>query len=122
MASHHGYRFSTPPISYVTSVESGGGDSSHSCVRVLPRRHASLAAGILKFFLKLTVSDIAIYNVRRTRPSLNATACDIVFDPHLDSIPHAALAAFFVSYRGIVVYTAAYAMYHILMPVGRVLL
>ena len=73
MASDHRYRFSTPPISYVTSVESGGGDSSRSCVRVLPRRHASLAAGILKFFLKLTVSDIAIYNVRRTRPSLK---CD----------------------------------------------
>jgi hypothetical protein len=58
---------------------------------------------IFKLFLKLAVYDITIYIVQRTRPLLDTTAGDILFDPHLDRIPRAASAAFFMLYDGIVV-------------------
>jgi len=72
--------------------------------------------------LKLTVYDIAIYIVQRTRPSLDTPAGNTLFDPHLDPVPRAALAAFLTLCGGIVVYTTIDAMYHVTTLAGRVLL
>ena len=70
---------STPSILFVTNAESCGRvDSARSCVRTLRCRLASLAVVILKFLLKLSVHEISIYIVRRTRPLLDATACDML--------------------------------------------
>ena len=70
---------------------------SRSCARALRR---VTRAVILELLLKLTMYDIAIYVVQRTHPSLHTTAGDIHFDPHLDRIPRAAPAAFFMLYGG----------------------
>ncbi len=82
----------------------------------------SIATVILKLVLKLTVYDIAHYIVQRTRPLVDTPAGDTLFDPRLDPVPRAALAAFFTLCGGIVVYTTVDAMYHVATLIGRVLL
>ena len=81
----------------------------------------SLAAVILRLLFKLTVYDIAIYTVRRTRPSFNTPVGDTLFDPHLDPISRAALAAFLASCCCIAIYAGIEVTYHIATLVGRVL-
>ncbi len=82
----------------------------------------SLAAVILKLLFKLTLYDIAIYVMQRTRPSLDTSAGDTLFDPHIDPLPRAALAAFLTLCGAVVVYTSMDAIYHMATLVGRVLL
>jgi len=94
---------------------------SKSFLRTLPPP-PSLAWLVFKLLLKLTLYDMALYTVRRIRPSIGAIAGDTFFDPHLDPLPRAALAAFFTLCCGITAYTALEVMYHIASLVGRVLL
>ena len=82
----------------------------------------SLVAVVFKLLLKLTVNDVAIYTVRRIRPSLGTFAGDTFFDPRLDPLPRAALAAFITLCCGFAAYTTIEVMYHISTLVGRVLL
>ena len=82
----------------------------------------SLAALILKVLFKLTVYDVIIYIVQCTRPSLDTPAGDTLFDPLLDPLPRAALAAFFGICGAFAVYTTIDAMYHIATLFGRVVL
>jgi len=94
---------------------------SESFLRTLPPP-PSLATVIFKLLLKLTVYDMAIYIVRRVRPLIDTPEGDTFFDPHLDPLPRAALAAFLTLCGGIVVYTNIDVVYHIATLVGRVLL
>ncbi len=94
---------------------------SKSFLRTLPPP-PSLATVIFKLLLKLTVYDMAIYIVRRARPLIDTPEGDTFFDPHLDPLPRAALAAFLTLCGGIVVYTNIDVVYHIATLVGRVLL
>ncbi|KAH9041484.1 hypothetical protein EDB83DRAFT_2641863 [Lactarius deliciosus] len=82
----------------------------------------SLAAVVFKLLLKLSVYDIALYIIQRTRPSVFALPGDTLFDPHLDPVPRAALAAFLALCGAIVMYTSIDAIYYIATLIGRVLL
>src|SRR6266404_6867544 len=54
----------------------------------------SLAMVTLRILFKLVVHDIALYTMQRSRPLLHTAAGDTLFDPDLDPLPRAALAAF----------------------------
>ncbi|KAN0128427.1 hypothetical protein V8E53_013816 [Lactarius tabidus] len=92
-----------------------------SFLRTLPPP-PSLAVVVFKLLLKLTVYDMAICIVRRIRPSLGAIAGDTIFDPHLDPLPRAALAAFITLCCAFSAYTTIEVIYHIATLGGRVLL
>jgi hypothetical protein len=94
---------------------------SKSFLRTLPPP-PSLAAVILRLLFKLTVYDTLVYITRRTRPTLNTPAGDTLFDPHLDPLPRAALAASLALCGGIAAYAAIEVIFHIATLVGRVLL
>ena len=72
----------------------------------------ALAVGDPQILLKLIMYDITIYIIQRTRPSLNTPASDVFFDPHVDTVPRAALVAFFMLCSGIVMYTAIDCRFH----------
>ncbi|KAH9019080.1 hypothetical protein EDB85DRAFT_585567 [Lactarius pseudohatsudake] len=82
----------------------------------------SLAAVVFKLLLKLTVYDIALYIIQRTRPSVFVLPGDTLFDPHLDPVPRTALAAFLALCGAFVMYTGIDTTYHIATLIGRVLL
>ena len=82
----------------------------------------SLAALCLKIVFKLTVYDTAHYIIHRVRPFTDTLAGDTIFDPHLDPLPRAALAAFLALCGGIDVYAGMDIVYHIATLIGRVLL
>ena len=65
-----------------------------------------LAVGDPQILLKLIMYDIAIYIIQCTRPSLNIPASEVFFDPHVGTVPRAALVAFFMLCSDIVMYTA----------------
>ncbi|KAF8271416.1 hypothetical protein EI94DRAFT_1720550 [Lactarius quietus] len=85
---------------------------SKSFLRTLPPP-PSLPGLVFKLLLKLTLYDMALYTVRRIRPSIGAIAGDTFFDPHLD--PSRAP-------RSRHSLRSAAVMYHIASLVGRVLL
>ena len=82
----------------------------------------SLAVLVFKVLLKLTVYDIAISVMRRARPSLSNPAGETFFDPHLDPLPRAALAAFLTFFCGITAYTSIEVVHGIAALASRVLL
>ncbi|KAI9462850.1 hypothetical protein BJY52DRAFT_1255597 [Lactarius psammicola] len=60
--------------------------------------------------------------MQRIRPSLDTPGGDTIFNPHIDPLPRAALAAVLTLCGGIIVYTSMDALYHMATLVGRVLL
>jgi len=75
-----------------------------------------------KMLFKLVVHDVALCIMHRARPSLHTSAGGSIFDPDLDPLPRAALAAFLTICNGIVSYTNIDVIYHMATLVGRVLL
>ena len=82
----------------------------------------SVVTVALKMVIKLVLYDMSVHIVQRARPALDTLEGGSFFDPDLDPLTNAAMAAFFTICGGIVVYTSVDAMYHMATLVGRVLL
>jgi len=82
----------------------------------------SVAVVTFKMLFKLVVHDVALCIMHRARPSLHTSAGGSIFDPDLDPLPRAALAAFLTICNGIVSYTNIDVIHHMATLIGRVLL
>jgi hypothetical protein len=77
-------------ISSSTQAPATTGRPPHTSTVLAHLPPPSLAVLILKLLLELTVYDIVIYVMLRTRPSLDTPEGDTLFDPHLDRLLPAA--------------------------------